>query len=202
MLKRETAISLDRQKLNLQAYRDIIIAISRQYLRRSSQFKANTDDKEDNIDDEAGIDKDGVAAFIADLQATHSSSVAGTQYSRMLIENPNSTARHRELFREASQDWHHFLGFASTRTSQARQVAGAKRKNPWEDQATEAQIQRRYHIYECDIGEAFQYMIGSTEMVLRGNQGDVLQAIKHGQSPIMAIMPTGSGKSILFILPA
>jgi hypothetical protein len=47
-------------------------------LRRSSQFKANTEDKGNNIDDKIGIDKDGIAAFITDLQAAHSSSVAGT----------------------------------------------------------------------------------------------------------------------------
>jgi hypothetical protein len=64
--------------LNLQAYRDITIAISRRYLRRSSQFKANTEDKGNDIDDETGMDKDGIAAFIADLQAAYSSSVAGT----------------------------------------------------------------------------------------------------------------------------
>lgn len=202
VLKRETAIGLDGQKLNLQAYRDIAIAISRRYLRRSSQFKANTDDEGNDIDDETGMDEDGIAAFIADLQAAHSSSVAGTQYGRMLMENPNRTARHRELFREASQDWHHFLGFKSTRVSQARQAVGAKRKNPWEDQAAEAQIQRRYRMYESDMDEAFQHMMGGTDISLRGNQAPVLQAIKHGESPIVAIMPTGGGKSILFMLPA
>jgi hypothetical protein len=78
VLKRETAIGLDGQKLNLQVYRDIAIAISRRYLQRSSQFKANTEDEGNDIDDETGMDEDGMAAFIADLQAAHSSSVAGT----------------------------------------------------------------------------------------------------------------------------
>lgn len=45
----------------------------------------------DSIDDEAGMAEDGVAAFIADLRAAYSSSVAGTQYGRMLMEVPNST---------------------------------------------------------------------------------------------------------------
>jgi superfamily II DNA helicase RecQ len=45
-------------------------------------------------------------------------------------------------------------------------------------------------------------MMGGTDISLRGNQAPVLQAIKHGESPIMAVMPTGGRKSILFMLPA
>lgn len=203
VLKRETAIGLNGQRLGLQAYRDIAIAISRRYLRPSSQFKANAEAEADDIDDETTMDDDGMRAFIADIQAAHSASVAGTNYGRMMMENPNTTARHRELFREASHDWHHFLGFESTQSHQDRQAPGTKQKpNPWEVEAAEARIQRRYELHQTDMAEAFQHMMGRSEMALRGQQGPVLQAIKHGESPIVAVMPTGGGKSVLFMLPA
>ncbi|CAG8359639.1 unnamed protein product, partial [Penicillium salamii] len=203
VLKRETAIGLQGQKLNIQAYRDIAIAISRRYLRPSSQFKANIEEDADNIDDETSMDEDGMQALIADIQAAHSASVAGTQYGRMMMENPNTTARHRELFRQASQDWHHFLGFASTRIQHDRQAPGPKRTpHPWVVETAEARTQRRYDLHQTNMEEAFQHMMGSSEVVLRGIQSPVLQAIKHGTSPIVAVMPTGGGKSVLFMLPA
>lgn len=52
------------------------------------------------------------------------------------------------------------------------------------------------------MDKVFQRMMGSSAVALRGQQGPVLQAIKHGESPVVAVMPTGSGKSILFMLPA
>jgi superfamily II DNA or RNA helicase len=203
VLKRETAIGLDGQKLGLQAYRDIAIAISRRYLRPSSQFQANTEEEAPDIDDETSMDDDGIRAFIADIQAAHSASIAGTQYGRMMMENPNTTARHRELFRQVSQDWHYFLGFESTRIEHDRRAPGTKRKpNPWEVETAEARTQRRYDLHQTNIDEAFQHMMGSNTVALRGQQGPVLQAIKHGVSPIVAVMPTGGGKSVLFMLPA
>ena len=40
------------------------------------------------------------------------------------------------------------------------------------------------------------------EVSLRSTQGEAIQAIQDGNSPVVAIMPTGSGKSVLFMLPA
>lgn len=51
------------------------------------------------------------------------------------------------------------------------------------------------------MGQVFQYMMGA-DIPLRGIQASVLQAIKHGISPIVAVMPIGGGKSVLFMLPA
>ena len=45
-------------------------------------------------------------------------------------------------------------------------------------------------------------MMGNVDVELRGIQAPVLQAITHGTSPIVAVMPTGGGKSVLFMLPA
>lgn len=40
------------------------------------------------------------------------------------------------------------------------------------------------------------------EVEFRSVQGEALQAIQEGQSPIVVVMPTGAGKSVLFMLPA
>ena len=36
----------------------------------------------------------------------------------------------------------------------------------------------------------------------RGVQKDAIDAIVAGESPVVAVMPTGAGKSMLFMLPA
>jgi superfamily II DNA helicase RecQ len=45
-------------------------------------------------------------------------------------------------------------------------------------------------------------MTGWLEMQLHGVQALVLKVIQDSASPVMAIMPTGRGKSMLFMLPA
>jgi superfamily II DNA helicase RecQ len=42
----------------------------------------------------------------------------------------------------------------------------------------------------------------SPQVEFRPKQDEVLRAVYDGVSPILAIMPTGSGKSLAFILPA
>jgi superfamily II DNA helicase RecQ len=207
ILKEQTRTGLHGTSINIQAYRDIAIAISRRYLRSSSQFRANSEGDEEagipDIDDEDELDEDGIRARVADLQAGHLPSTAGMMYGRLMTELSNSTIRHRQMFRQSSQDWHEFLKFGSILEPKSKPVAiGPQKVQPWEQGIAEAQIQRRYDISRVDMSEAFQHMMGDTNTRLRGMQPSVLRSIQHGESPIVAVMPTGGGKSLLFMLPA
>jgi superfamily II DNA helicase RecQ len=53
-----------------------------------------------------------------------------------------------------------------------------------------------------DMTTAMQQMTGQARMQFRGVQGPAMAAIQQGRSPVVAIMPTGGGKSMLFMLPA
>lgn len=141
-------------------------------------------------------------AFIADIQAVYSANIAGTQYNRIIIENSNTTARHRELFCQTSQNWHYFLGFESTHIQHNHQAPGTQHKpNLWEVETAEACIKQRYNLYQTNIEEVFQHIMENGAMALRGNQGSVLQAIKYRNSYIVAVMSISGDKSALFILP-
>jgi superfamily II DNA helicase RecQ len=50
--------------------------------------------------------------------------------------------------------------------------------------------------------EALQRLTDDDQCQFRGVQAPAIQAIQHGISPVVAVMPTGGGKSILFMLPA
>jgi superfamily II DNA helicase RecQ len=52
-----------------------------------------------------------------------------------------------------------------------------------------------------DSSKQLKRIIG-IEAEFRGVQREAIDAITAGESPVVAVMPTGGGKSLLFILPA
>ncbi|KAB8199117.1 hypothetical protein BDV34DRAFT_218315 [Aspergillus parasiticus] len=82
MLKRETKIQL-RHFINIQAYRDIAIEISRRWMQLSSQFPSDVREEREtalaalDTDAEKHINKMQWLEYITDLQATHLSHMTG-----------------------------------------------------------------------------------------------------------------------------
>lgn len=62
--------------------------------------------------------------------------------------------------------------------------------------------QRRHLVETTNMTEALQRMTGDPTMQFRGVQGAAIDAIKRGDSRVVVVMPTGGGKSMLFMLPA
>jgi RecQ family ATP-dependent DNA helicase len=78
----------------------------------------------------------------------------------------------------------------------------AKRKRQvYEEEMQDAQLARWKRLRGIDIHAELEKMLGS-EARFRGLQEPVLQAIIKHQSPIVAVMGTGVGKTLLFQLPA
>ena len=205
-MKRETAAGLHGQALNLPAYRDIAIGISRRYMRPSSVFPNNTQNDDRTVQDDADAENSMGAeqwmGHIADLQAAHSSHVAGMVYGRGIMEQPGTTAHRREMFRLSSTDWHRFLGFVSSHDGGAESALGQAQQSPWEVEAEQGRTERRWLLQQTPMEPQLQQLMGTDSARFRGVQGAAMQAIQQGQSPVVAIMPTGSGKSMLFMLPA
>ncbi|RHZ43207.1 uncharacterized protein CDV56_101272 [Aspergillus thermomutatus] len=126
-------------------------------------------DAKEFMDDEQWI------SHIADLQAAHSSHVAGMVYGRSIHEQAGSTNHRREMFRLSSTDWHQFLGFASTATTPS--ILGKRKRAPWEDEAEVSRIERRHQLATMDMEAAAQRMTGQATMRFWGVQDPAIRAI-------------------------
>lgn len=89
------------------------------------------------------MDDEQWLGHIADLQAAHSSHVAGMVYGRGLMEQAGTTAHWQAMFRASSTDWHCFLGFALAQL-EPPSVLGKRKRALWEDAVAEQQIWRRH----------------------------------------------------------
>ncbi|CEL11233.1 hypothetical protein ASPCAL14336 [Aspergillus calidoustus] len=268
VLKRETQARLG-QALNIPAYWDIAIGISRRFMRAGCAFTSDVHDEKEqqaaaamvlDADQEEGMDAEQWMAHITDLQAAHSSHVAGMVYGRQIMEQAGTTSHRRAMFRQSSVEWHEFLGFpreeedghshhhhhppagqaaagapsgsqavrvrvsppdSTPSGSQAVGVStqppghgdirvrvhppavlGKRKRAPWRAEAEEHQWERRQQLQTMDMTAAMQQMTGQARMQFRGVQASAMAAIQQGRSPVVAIMPTGGGKSMLFMLPA
>ncbi|KAI2474403.1 ATP-dependent DNA helicase Q5, partial [Pyrenophora tritici-repentis] len=82
------------------------------------------------------------------------------------------------------------------------QRRSSKRKRaPFESEADEARVDRWQRLRKMDARAQLKRMMGE-KAEFRGVQEAAIKAITAGESPVVAVMPTGAGKSLLFMLPA
>jgi RecQ family ATP-dependent DNA helicase len=195
VLKKETMVGLG-QELTIQAYREIAIGISRRFMRGSMVFQ------EEEERDGEGMGEDPLAE-VADLQAGHTSHVAGMIYAREMMERSGVIAEKRQYFRKSSEDWHRFLGFESAMVDgdSMDRTSNKRKRCPFEEEADEERFERWRRLKRMDMVEQLRDMMGDGAS-FRSVQQQAMESIRAGVSPVVTVMPTGEGKSILFMLPA
>jgi hypothetical protein len=184
-------------KLNISAWRHIAIGISRRYLH--GKFVA--DEAEENVDWET-FDEDNLEGDSPwDLQAGHGTHVAGMIYARELRQAPGQTMGRQDMFRQVSQEWHRYLQFTSSIQGFGFKAGMKRPRSEWEHIGREVQFRRFKQMCHVDIHGKLKALMGE-EAQFRGLQEKAIHAIMTGQSPIVDVMATGEGKSMLFMLPA
>ena len=181
-------------KVNIMCWRHAAKAIYRRYIDNARAVCTVFDADEDtgDVEGEGGDEA-------ADLQAGHTSSIAAGQYGRDTSENPFHTMERRLAFRRVSIEWHRFLMFES---------ALPKIKGEHQDPqfvvgqaARDTRFRRWEALRKIDIHAALRRLVGKTA-VFRGVQEPAIRAVVAGKSRIVAVMGTGGGKSLIFMLPA
>ena len=149
-------------------------------------------------DESEAWNEENTAGLVADLQAGHTAHVAGMVYARGIMEQAGVVADRRQQFRMSSTDWHQFLGFPPDVQGDGYRK---RKRAPFESEADEARMDRWERLRKMDAAKQLQQMVG-TAATFRSVQKEAIEAIVGGESPVVAVMPTGAGKSMLFMLLA
>jgi len=180
--------------LNMGSYRQIAIAISDRYMKRN-KFEKDDKEKEKNEDEQHD---EAVAK-----QSGHTPETAGAIYARHMEEAPSHVQTMRYRFRVTSLEWHEVLQFVGQLEGEGKRT-GLGGKRVWEgehERSPGPRFRRWQALKRTNLQEALQQLMGP-DTQFRGKQQAVLQAILNDESPIILVMRTGGGKSLMFMLPA
>ena len=184
-------------RLNISAWRQVSIAIVRKFIREEYRF--DTEEGDEACEDFDEDNYQGDSAW--DMQSGHGTRMAGMIYARLLFEGTYETQTQKEKYRQVSQEWHRFLGFKSATEGFGINVGTKRKKSHWEHVNTEMQELRWKQLRYANVQAKLETMLGPGAQ-FRGKQRPAIDAVMQGQSPVMVIMGTGGGKSMLFMLPA
>lgn len=109
--------------------------------------------------------------------------------------------RRQDMFRQVSQEWHRFLQFESSIQGFGIKAGMKRPRSEWEHIGREVQFRRFKQMCYVNVHGKLKELMGE-KAEFRGLQEKSVHAIITGQSPIVSIMATGEGKSMLFMLPA
>lgn len=132
-------------------------------------------------------------------QSGHSAQTEEGNYGRSLSESPFQTMAERAKFRQVSMDWHRILQFGSALKGEPYYSGHyAEVMAHQEKQARE----RWSSLAMLDLKPEFRRLAGHPDAEYRGRQEESLTAIMQHSLRLLVVMGTGTGKSMLFMLPA
>lgn len=193
-------------KITTLVWRHVCIAIMRKYIKDGSVQRALSDENPDEIREEqfgaVAEENDFNYDRFVDEMAGHSEMIAGMNYARSNQEAFGVVHTRREAYRRISQAWHELLAFPSALApGQITKERGYGDQAAWVQQAEEGQMQRWLRVRSMDLDRQLEKVAGAGAK-FRSVQRPALEAIVRRVSPVVVVMGTGAGKSMLFMLPA
>jgi hypothetical protein len=182
-------------KIGISSWRHIAISISRRFLQGAFGDIGPTGalgDSGSDSDGEGGLDSPW------DLQAGHSSHVAGMIYGREIQQGTTGVAAQQEHYRKVSTTWHRFFNFGSQDLVSGRRVT----ESLFTVARSTVREKRLQRLRQVDLQGRLQQLFHNPKADFRGNQKDALDAVIRGFSPVLQITRTGGGKSLTFLLPS
>ncbi len=105
----------------------------------------------------------------------------------------------QDKHRKISMIWHRFLGLDR---NDGHHHPVKREREVYNEEQDRMRAKRAKRLCNVDIRAQFRQMTGRDDIEFRGNQEAVIKSITQGQTPIIQIVGTGTGKSLSFMLPA
>ncbi|KAK3059396.1 hypothetical protein LTS18_010971, partial [Coniosporium uncinatum] len=216
IITRETTTRLG-ERLTTLDYRHVAISIGRVYV--SDEFAKGYKDEVGEVEEpEVDVD-DGL-----ELSAGRTGEIGVRRYGVPSEIIKFLSVRSIDVFRSLSESWHRFLGLGDDgqnpgpmrRTSQER----SSRKRAREDviSCEQAAFAKRVDVHgasrrtsldssvkvrSAEFKRAMQKALGQTGVEFRSEEQRLaMEVVLTGERPLVVILPTGGGKSLLFMAPA
>jgi superfamily II DNA helicase RecQ len=127
-------------------------------------------------------------------QSGHTRFTEERMYGLRTDENPFSTQGEQARFKRASQHWHRLLHFES--------ALGRRVEDEEKERVRQEREQEKWRDFrKVNLHRMLRQMKGD-RAEFRGQQEEGLRAIMRGEDQVIVVMGTGSGKSLLYMLPA
>lgn len=208
------------RRLTLQDWRHIAIAISRKHARQRGAAKADFEEDDGHDDDEAERYE-----IPDDLAAAHATKTAAN-YGVTIDVLKRLTSESLEIFGQVSYRWHEFLGLGqlSSSSPSVPPIRLLKRERLAEAEADiklqasrsskRAKVMRLEKTPRFSSGQGQdrdnQLILKALQAVLRDDharfrtpqQEEAVRMAAAKETPLVAVLPTGGGKSLVFMVPA
>lgn len=188
-------------------YRHTAVGIGREKIGAS--FGRGYQDEVGEVEEEAEVEEDG--EDIVELQNSRTTAMGVGNYSVPIDIVKHLSARSMEAFRVLSTAWHRFLGVDGSRPTAGTEDAGGRvaRKRVQRPSTTELALLPREKSGRVEdrraeaLQAALQDVLGKREVSFRSaEQEQAMHAVLDRQTPLVVVLPTGGGKSLLFMVPA
>lgn len=197
-----------KMRLGVGRYRVMAIELGRKIrglVIKQVEGMAGDDDDEDGMEMDQitgeALDVRGSWNIVWDLQSTHSTKMARLHYAIHVGMPGRLSPEMIANYRGISQLWHQFL----MEGDEAR--AGWKRKAPSDGTAAARKKSKTApdeEEIERQMADGLRMLMGPTSTWRSVKQRESMQAILslHGEQSAICVLPTGAGKSLLFMVPA
>ncbi|KAK7582804.1 hypothetical protein V3481_012103 [Fusarium oxysporum f. sp. vasinfectum] len=206
-------------RIGVGRYRAITVEIGRRIrglVMRQLDSQMEDEDEDDNIEVDPitgePVDCGGSWNIVWDLQSTHGTRIARQHYAVHIGFPGKLQPEMIATFREISKLWHQFLegSSAGEKDKEKRSKKNAPKRKQ-DSQVTGQQSRKRRKTaqevaqkMEDDMTEGLRALLGPKATWRSEKQAESMRAIMSLKTDQTAInvLPTGAGKSILFMLPA